>query len=308
MRTVASALLAVAVLLGAVALLAGCPKPEEPAAAPPDATPPEPAAATPAATAEGSLTVTGSDTMVHLATAWAEEFMKANPKAQIAVNGGGSGVGLTALINGTTDVATASREIKDKEKEEAAAKGLTPTEHTVARDGIAVVVHPDNPISELTIEQLKKIFTGAVTNWKDVGGSDQPIGLLSRESSSGTYEFFREHALDKEDYSAKARLMPATSGIIEAVKQEQGAIGYVGLGYATEAGSAVKPLKVKADDAAPAVEPTEETVKSGEYGIARALYLYTNGEPEGLAKAYLDFALSEAGQRIVVDQGYVTIN
>jgi phosphate transport system substrate-binding protein len=246
--------------------------------------------------------------MVHLATAWAEEFMKQNPKAQIAVNGGGSGVGFTSLIDGTTDIATASREIKDKEKEEATAKSVTPVEYSVARDGIALVVNPDNPVTELTLEQLKKIYTGAVTNWKAVGGKDEPIGLLSRESSSGTYEFFREHVLNKEDYSAKARLMPATSGIIEAVKQEKGAIGYVGLGYAVEAGAAVKTLKVKADAGAPAVEATEATVKSGEYGISRVLYLYTNGEAQGLAKAYLDFALSEAGQKIVVDQGYVTIN
>jgi phosphate transport system substrate-binding protein len=311
MRSVTSVLLAVALVVGAAALLAGCPKQQEEQAAVTPSPAPTESSATPSGAApvtEGSLTVTGSDTMVHLATAWAEAFMKENPKAEIAVNGGGSGVGLTALINGTTDVATASRQIKDEETKAGEAKGITPKENPVARDGIAVVVNPENPISELTIEQLKKIFTGAVTNWKDVGGNDEPIGLLSRESSSGTYEFFREHVMNKEDYSSKARLMPATSAIIEAVKQDKGAIGYVGLGYAIEAGDAVKRLKVKTDANAPAVEPTEETVKSGEYGIARSLYLYTNGEPQGLAKAYLDFALSDAGQKIVVEQGYVTLH
>jgi phosphate transport system substrate-binding protein len=298
----------VALSVSWVALLAGCPKPAEQkteAVAPPV----QPAPAAGGGTElEGSMTITGSDTMVHLATAWAEEFMKQHPKVQIAVNGGGSGVGITALIDGTTDICTASREMKDKEKEDATAKSVNPVETTVARDGIAIVVNPDNPVNELTLEQLKKIYTGAATSWKAVGGKDGPIGLLSRESSSGTYEFFREHVLNKEDYSTKARLMPATSAIIEAAKQEKGAIGYVGLGYLKEAGATVKALKVKADASAPAVEPTEETVKSGEYGIARALYLYTNGEPDGLKKAYIDFCMSPEGQKTVVDQGYVTVN
>jgi phosphate transport system substrate-binding protein len=292
-----------------VALMAGCPpKTEPPTTGAVTSAEPSGATAPAGAELEGSLTVTGSDTMVHLATAWAEAFMKQHPKVEIAVNGGGSGVGITALIDGTTDICTASRGMKDKETATAAQKSVDPVETTVGRDGIAVVVNPENPADELTIEQLKKIFTGAATNWKAVGGPDESIGVLSRESSSGTYEFFREHVLNKEDYTTKARLMPATSAIIEAVKQEKWAIGYVGLGYAAEAGSAVKALNVKQDADSPAVTPSEEMVKSGEYGIARALYLYTNGQPEGLKKAYIDFCLSPEGQKIVVDQGYVTVN
>jgi phosphate transport system substrate-binding protein len=309
MRPVASMLVVVTMATLVVTLMTGCPpKTEQPATG--TVTPAEPsaAAAPTGAELEGKLTVTGSDTMVHLATAWAEAFMKQQPKVEIAVNGGGSGVGLTALLDGTTDIADASRQIKDKEKETAAQKGVDPVETTVGRDGIAVVVNPENPIDELTIEQLKKIFTGAATSWKAVGGPDQPIGVLSRESSSGTYEFFREHVLNKEDYTTKARLMPATSAIIEAVKQEKWAIGYVGLGYAAEAGSAVKVLNVKKDASAAAVTPSEETVRSGEYGIARALYVYTNGQPEGVKKAYIDFCLSPDGQKIVVDEGYVALN
>jgi phosphate transport system substrate-binding protein len=309
MRPVASMLVVAIMAALVVTLMTGCP-PKTEQAPTSAATPAGPSgAAAPAGTElEGSLNVTGSDTMVHLATAWAEAFMKEHPKVEIAVNGGGSGVGLTALIDGTTDIADASRQIKDEEKQTAAQKGVDPVETTVGRDGIAVVVNPENPISELTIEQLKKIFTGAVTSWKAVGGPDQPIGVLSRESSSGTYEFFREHVLNKEDYTTKARLMPATSAIIEAAKQDKWAIGYVGLGYATAAGSAVKVLKVKKDANAPATMPSEETVRSGEYGIARALYVYTNGQPEGLQKAYVDFCLSPEGQKIVVDEGYVALN
>lgn len=308
MKRTTSGAIGIAVIVIGFASLLGCPKSQQPAetATTPVGPGKEPIPAPP--DVEGSITVTGSDTMVHLATAWAEAFMKQHPKASIAVNGGGSGVGIAALIDGTTDIATASRDMKSDEKDKAAAKGVTPVEHIVARDGIAVVVHPSNPINELTLEQLKKIFTGAVTNWKAVGGPDQPIGVLSRESSSGTYEFFREHVLNKEDYSAKARLMPATSAIIEAVKQEKGAIGYVGLGYVAEAGTAVKVVKVKTDANAPAVAPSEETVKSGEYGIARALYVFTNGQPQGVVKAFIDFCLSEEGQKIVKEQGYVTID
>ncbi len=250
--------------------------------------------------------VKGSDTMVHLVTAWAEAFMAENDDLYVSVDAGGSGAGIAALINGTIDIASASREMKQEEKQQASDKGPDPVEFVVARDGIAVVVHPDNPVNELTIEQLSKIYTGAITNWSAVGGNDRKVSILSRESSSGTYAFFREHVMGDQDYTTDAKLMPATSAIIEATAEDRGSIGYVGLGYVAEAGGRVKALKVKVDESSEAVAPSEEAVKSGEYGIARPLYLYSAGEPTGAAKAFIDFALSEAGQAIVSENGYVT--
>jgi phosphate transport system substrate-binding protein len=195
-----------------------------------------------------------------------------------------------------------SREIKLAEN-----KGIKPVEHVVARDGIAVVVNPENPVGTLTIEQIGKIYTGAYTNWNQVGGPDKPILVLSRESSSGTYVFFQEHVLKKKDYTTKARLMPATSAIIQSVSVDDWAIGYVGLGYAIEAGDKVKMLSVKEDSEASAVIPSEKTVSSGEYSIARPLHLYTKGEPTGAIKDFIGFCLSEKGQKIVKKTGYVAV-
>ncbi len=256
----------------------------------------------------GYLTIKGSDTMVHLVSAWAEAYMQGDSGSQVSVTGGGSGTGIAALINGTTDICAASREMKESERELARHKGIQPVETVVARDGIAVVVNPNNPARELTLEQLKKIFTGAYANWSQVGGPDHDIIVLSRESSSGTYVFFQEHVLNKEDYAPTARLMPATSAIIQAASSDRWAIGYVGIGYAEEAGNDVKVVAVKADENAQAVVPSSETVKSGTYSIARPLFLYTNGQPTGTVKEFVDFALSAEGQRIVRETGYVTIN
>jgi phosphate transport system substrate-binding protein len=282
----------------------GCSREQQP---PPEMSGPMPdEPGTPDEGVAGTLKIKGSDTMVHLVTAWQEAFMKENPDCEVSVDSGGSGTGIAGLINGTVDIASASREMKDEEKEQAAAKGSEPVEFVVARDGIAVVVHPDNPVSELTMEQLSKIFTGAVTNWSAVGGEDQEISVLSRESSSGTYAFFREHVMDDQDYTTDAKLMPATSAIIEAASQDKGSIGYVGLGYLVEAADRVKAVNVKEDEGSEAVAPSEETVKSGEYGVARPLHLYTLGEPTGIAKAFVDFALSDTGQEIVTESGYVT--
>ncbi|MCX8037245.1 MAG: phosphate ABC transporter substrate-binding protein [Candidatus Sumerlaeia bacterium] len=263
--------------------------------------------AKPAQAAGKVMMIKGSDTMVHLVTAWAEVFMKKHPDVQIAVTGGGSGTGIAALINGQTDLCAASREINEKEKKDAEAKGIHPTEFSVARDGIAVVVNPKNPVSELTMEQVKKIYTGALTNWNQVGGPDAAITVLSRESSSGTYVFFQEHVLEKADYSPKVRLMPATSAIIQETAANASAIGYVGLGYAAEAGDKIKMVKIKAKEDAPAVTPSEETVKAGTYPIARALYLYANGQPTGVCKEFLDFCTSPEGEKIVRENGYVTV-
>ncbi|MFH0910000.1 MAG: phosphate ABC transporter substrate-binding protein [Planctomycetota bacterium] len=254
-----------------------------------------------------TVTVKGSDTMVNLASFWAEAFMKKAPGIDVTVTGGGSGTGIAALLNGTTDICNASRKIQEKELDEAAKRGIAPREHVAALDGIAVVVNPANPVSELTLEQLKKIYIGTYPRWSAVGGPDWAIVLLSRETSSGTYAFFQEEVLGRMDYAPSALLMPATSAIVQAVAEDKGAIGYVGLGYPEEAKGKVKVLKVKKDKDAPAVAPTVGTVPSGEYPIARALYLYTNGEPKGSIRAYIDFCRSAEGQKIVEALGFVPL-
>ena len=253
------------------------------------------------------ITVKGSDTMVHLVSTWAEVFMKENPGLEVSVTGGGSGTGIAALLNGTTDICAASRKIKDKETKLAGQKGIIPREIVVARDGIAVVVNPANPVAELTIEQIGKIFTGATQRWDQVGGDDDSIEILSRESSSGTYVFFQEKVLNKKDYAQKAKLMPATSAIVQSVASNKNAIGYVGLGYAIAAKDKIKVLAVKTDDSSTSVIPSEQTVKSGEYEIARPLQLYTNGDVTGVVKKFIDFCLSSQGQEIVTQTGYVTV-
>ncbi len=259
------------------------------------------------AQAGGYVTVKGSDTMVHLVSSWAEAFMNHNEGMEVSVTGGGSGTGIAALLNGTTDVCAASRQMKEKEYKLAESKGLDVMEHVVARDGIAVVVNPRNPIETLSVEQIGKIYTGAYTNWNQVGGPDKPILVLSRESSSGTYVFFQEHVLKKRDYTTRARLMPATSTIIHSVSTDQWAIGYVGLGYGVEAGDKVKMLGVKKDENEHPVYPSEKTVSSGAYSIARPLHFYTKGAPTGAIKSFIDFCMSKEGQKIVIETGYVAV-
>ncbi len=255
-----------------------------------------------------NISIKGSDTMVHLASNWAEAYMEKHPETFISVTGGGSGTGIAALLNGTTDICIASRKIKDKEIDLAEEHGITPVELATARDGIAIVVNPENPIQSLTIEQIGKIYTGAYTNWNQLGGNDHHIVVLSRESSSGTYVFFQKMVMNKHDYRQDAMLMPSTSAIIQSVSQDKWAIGYVGLGYAFNAADRVKVISVKKTaDAAPVV-PSVATVQSGEYAIARPLRFYTNGEPEGDIKSFIDFVLSDEGQKIVLEAGYVPIN
>ena len=253
------------------------------------------------------ITIKGSDTMVHLTSSWAETFMKQNPDIEVSVTGGGSGTGIAALLNGTTDICAASRKIKNTELQLALQKNIHPHEIAVAKDGIAVVVHPDNPVNEMTLEQLSKIFTDKSYRWSNVGGPDEPIIVLSRESSSGTYVFFQEMVLKKQDYMQDAKLMPATSAIIQSVSTDKTAIGYVGLGYVLAANDKVKTIAVKADDNSPAVMPSDDTIKSGQYAIARPLFLYLNGEPQGTVKQFIDFCLSQEGQAVVKDTGYVAI-
>lgn len=254
-----------------------------------------------------TVTVKGSDTMVHLVSTWAEAFMKAHPDVEISVTGGGSGTGIAALINGTTDICASSRNIKDSERAQAQQKGISATETAVARDGIALVVNPANPVQTVSIDQLRKIYTGAYTRWNQLGGPAEGIIALSRESSSGTYVFFQEHVLNKEDYAQSVQLMPATSSIIQSVMFDRWSVGYVGIGFAHEAGRKVKILGVKASDTTSAVIPSEATVRSGEYSIARPLFFYTKGTPTGAVKEFTDFCLSDEGQRIVRETGYVSV-
>jgi phosphate transport system substrate-binding protein len=253
------------------------------------------------------ITIKGSDTMVHLVSSWAEAFMKKQPDIEVSVTGGGSGTGIAALINGTTDICAASRQIKEKERRQAEQRGISPKEIAVARDGIAVVVNSSNPVNELSMEQLAKMFTGAYTRWNQIGGPDEEIIVLSRESSSGTYVFFQEHVLKKQDYTQHAKLMPATSAIIQSVSTDKWATGYVGLGYALAAKDKIKIIAVKANENSAAVLPSEQTVKSGQYSIARSLYLYTNGQAAGTVKNFIDFCLSDQGQKIVRETGYVSV-
>ena len=252
----------------------------------------------------------GSDTMVNLALAWAEAYGQIRPEVQIAVTGGGSGTGIAALINGTVDMANASRQIKEEERDQAEANGIDPMEHVVAGDAIAIVVHPSNPVDGLTIPQLSQIFSGEITNWRELGGEDRPIVLLSRESNSGTHVFFLEEVVrqgdsdDKTLFSPNTLLMPSSEGISAEVRQNPNAIGYDGLGYVTPD---QKVLAVAQVPGGPAVMPTLATVKDGSYPIARGLYIYTVGEPQGTIRDYLDWILGPEGQAIVRDLGFVPL-
>jgi len=247
-----------------------------------------------------TLTIKGSDTMVILAQNWAEAFMKANAGKVVQVSGGGSGTGIAALINGTADLANASRPIKDKERKQLEKhRGAQAQEFRVALDALAVYVPASNKIESLSIPQLKKIFRGETTNWKDVGGEDGPIVLYSRENNSGTYAYFKEHVLENEDFAATAQTLPGTSAVINAVSKDAGGIGYGGIAYA----EGVRTVKVAPADGEP-VEPSMENATSGKYPLSRFLNIYSAGEPNGIARAYLDFVLSDEGQKVIEGVGY----
>lgn len=255
--------------------------------------------ALPLAANAGTLTIKGSDTMVILVQRWAEAFMKKNPDVKVQVTGGGSGTGIAALQNGATDIATASRSMKPEEKKAIETKFKTSVVETpVAKDGVAFYVNDKNPVQALTPDQLRDIYLGDVTNWKDVGGKDAPIILYSRENSSGTYVFVKEHLLKNEDYATNAQAMPGTAAIINAISKEPNAIGYGGAAYA----KGVRDVKVKTADGE--VQPTLQNVQSGKYPLSRNLFFYTRGAATGDAKKFVDFALSAEGQKIVTDVGY----
>ena len=251
----------------------------------------------------------GSDTMVNIALAWAETYRDVEPAVSIAVTGGGSGTGIASLINGTVDIANASREMKESEADQARANGIEPIEHVVAVDALAIIVNLDNPVSELTIGQLSDMFAGRITNWKDVGGLDDPIVLVSRETNSGTHVYFLEEVVRRGEeestdiFAPQTLLMPSSVGITSEVRRNRNAIGYDGLGYVDPAHEKV--LAIAPSDADPYVVPSVETAAAGDYPLSRNLFMYTAGEPSGELADYLDWIFSEEGQKIVADLGFV---
>jgi phosphate transport system substrate-binding protein len=253
----------------------------------------------------------GSDTIVNLALAWAEKYQAEHPDVRISVTGGGSGTGIASLINKTVDIANASRQIKDEEAAEAKSNGVEPVEHIIARDAIAVIVNPENPVSQLTLKQISDIYSGKITNWSEVGGEDRPIVRLSRETNSGTHVYFLETVLrlgskdDKTLFSMDTLLLPSSEGIVAEVRQNPNAIGYDGLGYVPKD---LKMIAIAKEAGGAYVLPSIATVNDKSYPIARDLYMYTNGEPTGVVKTYLDWILSSEAQQIVADLGFVPVS
>ena len=249
------------------------------------------------------ITVKGSDTMVILAQKWSEVYMKTNNTANIQVTGGGSGVGISALINGATDIANASRKMKNTEKEKLKARyNSLGVEVACAKDGITIYLNSKNKVKELTIKQISEIFKGNIKNWKEVGGNDQTIMLYGRENSSGTYVFFQENVV-QGDYATNCQTLPGTAAVVNAVKKDENAIGYGGAAYA----EGIELCKVKRDANSPAYLPTAETIKSGDYPITRYLYMYLRNRPTGETKKYIDWILSPEGQKLVIDMGYFPV-
>ncbi|MDI6803788.1 MAG: phosphate ABC transporter substrate-binding protein [Bacteroidota bacterium] len=248
-----------------------------------------------------TITMKGSDTMVILAQRWAEVYMSKNKNFTIQVTGGGSGTGISALINGTTDICNSSRPMKraemDKLKQRYNTLGV---EIKVAIDGLALYVNETNPVSELTLDQVKRIYQGKITNWKDIGGADSKIILYSRENNSGTYVYFKDNVLEGEDFSPSAQNMPGTAAVVNAVSKDKNSIGYGGEAY----GKGIKFIKIKKDEKSPAYIPSAEYVKSGDYPISRYLYLYLRSKPTGEIKKFIDWMLSKEGQEIVTKVGY----
>jgi phosphate transport system substrate-binding protein len=247
----------------------------------------------------------GSDTVLPLGQKEAESYMKTNKTARVTVTGGGSGVGISALLDGTTDIAMSSRKMKMTEKIKLSDAGKNAKETVIAQDALAVVVHPSNKVGQLTREQLEDIFTGKIKNWKQVGGEDMPIVVYSRESSSGTYEFFKEHVMKNKNYASSVLSMPATGSIIQSISQTKGAIGYVGFAYVEKE---VKALKVSFDKGKTFVEPTMQTAKDKSYPIVRPLYYYYLSTVEKNVKPFVDFCLSPQGQKIVEEVGYIPLS
>ena len=258
-----------------------------------------------------TLTNKGSDTIVNLALAWAEAYHVTYPNVSVSVTGGGSGTGIAAMISGNVDIANASRTMKDREIANAKENGFVPVEYVIARDGIAVIVNPHNPVNQLTLQQLSDIFSGKITNWVDVGGENRPIVCLSREVNSGTHVHFLETVVrmgnkkDETFFAPSTLLLPSSVGITSEISQNPNAIGYDGLGYVTEA---VKTVAVSPNDISTYIMPTIETVIDDTYPISRSLYMYLPGEPTGYTKDYIDWIYSSEAQSIVKKLGFVPVN
>ena len=258
-----------------------------------------------------SIQIKGSDTMVNLGQAWAESFMELNPEALIAVTGGGSGTGIAALMNRSCDIAQSSREMSQKEYDLAQSKGLTVKEIQVGIDAIAFVVHPDNPASQISIDRLSDIFTGKITNWKQVGGNDEPILALSREKNSGTHVYVLEEVVRKgkkdsaDEFAPNVLMLPSSQAIEQEVSTSKAAIGYFGLGYLNDKVKALHILNPKTQDF---IVPSVATAVDGTYPLARPLFFYLPQEPQGLVKEFVDFVLSDKGQQIVLDMHFVPLN
>lgn len=248
-----------------------------------------------------SITIKGSDTILPLSQKEAEDYMKKNKDASITVVGGGSGVGITALTDGTTDIAMSSRDLKMEEKLKLQDKKIK--QITIGFDALAVIVNSKNKVGQLTREQLEGIFTGTITNWKEVGGDDEKIVAYSRETSSGTYEFFKEHVMSKKNYATTVLSMPATGAIVQSVSQTKGAIGYIGLAYINKD---VKPLAVSFDGKN-FVKPSVKAAKDKTYPVSRPLYYIYAGASESKVKPFVDYVLSAEGQKVVADVGYVSL-
>ncbi len=275
----------------------------------------EPAANQPNPTHTETLPVStivnkGSDTLVNLALAWAEKYQSLNNNVEISVTGGGSGTGIAALINKTVDIANASRQIKAEELQQAKANGVDPVEFVVARDAIAIIVNPHNPINHLTLQQLSDIYSGKINNWQEVGGEDRVIVRLSRETNSGTHVFFLENVVrlgdpkNKTLFSTDTLLLPSSEGITAETRDNPNAIGYDGLGYVTPD---VKVVAVGKDANSPFILPSADSVNNGQYPIARDLYMYTNGKPTGAIADYLNWIMAGDAQNIVTQLGFVPI-
>lgn len=254
-----------------------------------------------AAADKTNVTVKGSDTMVILGQRWAENYMKLNPGITVQVTGGGSGTGIAALINGSTDVCESSRPMKDKEKEEVLKKrGVAAVETKVALDALAIYVNTKSPLQEISIPTARKIYRGETKNWKDAGGADHSIILYGRENNSGTYGYFKEHVLENKDFAPATQTLAGTSAVANAVKGDVFGIGYGGIAYL----EGIRALKVKKDDASPAIAPSLETAQDGSYPLSRFLYLYTAGQPAGTVKKLVDWIEGPEGQKVIGDVGY----
>jgi|ERR1035437_7752669 phosphate transport system substrate-binding protein len=248
-----------------------------------------------------SISVRGSDTLLPLAQAEAEKFLNENPRKSVSVTGGGTGVGIAALIDKGVDIATASREITTDEIKKANTNGINPLEHIIAYDGITVIVHPKNPISKLTFNQLHGIYNGSISNWRQVNGEDKQISVISRDTSSGTYADFKKNVLLGDEVRPDALTQATTGGIVTEVAHNQNAIGYIGFAYVDNSTQILS-----LDKGNGSVLPTTQSILSGTYPLSRSLYFYTNGEPkEGLTKDFCDFVLSEKGQNIVSEVGFI---